>query len=215
MRPRVLAHRGDRVAGPENSLRAVCAAFAASDGAEVDVLVTADGHAVLRHDERLEDGTPVRALSLAEARRALGADSDDLPLVSDVLRRVGSGGGTLDLELKVPGALRALLAIGPLPTSVVFTSFHASEVVDARRHAPHLRVGLLIEGRLPRFVPVGTSFLAVEHGLLPIARAALPGAALWAFTIDGPGAIARASAAGCEVWIADDVAAARGAIGTD
>ena len=127
LRPLCLAHRGHRAAGPENSLRSVVAAFEVADGAEVDVLVTADGKAVLRHDECLADGTPLRALSLAEARRRLGADADDLPLVSDVFRRLEGARGTLDVELKVPGAAAALRAAGTVPAAVAFTSFLVSE----------------------------------------------------------------------------------------
>lgn len=53
--PKVLAHRGASASAPENTLAAV--RLAAGQGAgwvEVDVAVTADGTAVIHHDDRLE-----------------------------------------------------------------------------------------------------------------------------------------------------------------
>lgn len=203
---RVLAHRGLRAAGPENSLRSVVAAFSACDGAEADVLVTADGVPVLRHDERLADGTPLRSLRLDEARRILGADADDLPAVADVLRAVGSRPGLLDLELKVPGAARALVPLRPLPACVAFTSFHAAEAMDARALLPEIPCGLLVARWPPRFLPPGMACLSVEHRALPAARAALPSATLWAWAVNDAQAFSRASASRCEVAIGDDPA---------
>ena len=70
----VLAHRGNTGrALRENTLEAFEAALAdCADGLETDVCVTADGEAVLFHDLRLQDGTPVRALSQAELSRRVG-----------------------------------------------------------------------------------------------------------------------------------------------
>jgi glycerophosphoryl diester phosphodiesterase len=171
----------------------------------VDVLVTADGHAVLRHDERLADGTPVSSLSLREARRILGADADDLPLVADVLEAVRGRGGTLNLELKVPGAAAALAPLASRTTeAVAVTSFWASEVFEAGRFLPGLIAGLLVSHVPVPFVPPGATFLSVLETLLPAARAAFPATPLWAWTVDDPGALSRALSAGCEVLISDD-----------
>src|SRR6476661_2636219 len=57
-RPLVFAHRGGRSLGPENTLVALDIGFAAgADGAEFDVHLSADGHAVLMHDTTLDRTT--------------------------------------------------------------------------------------------------------------------------------------------------------------
>jgi glycerophosphoryl diester phosphodiesterase len=175
-----------------------------ADGAEVDVLVTSDGEAVLRHDERLADGTPVRALSLAELRARTGGDADDLPEVGTVLEAV-RGKGTLNLELKVPGAARALRPFAPLPDGVVLTSFYRAEVAEALAAFPGTRVGLLLSRWPAAIVPTGTHLLSVLHALLARARAEFPAATLWAWTVNDEAAAREARAARCEAWIGDDV----------
>jgi glycerophosphoryl diester phosphodiesterase len=211
VRPLLLAHRGHRAAGPENSLRSVLAACAGEgglDGAEVDVLVTADGRAVLRHDDRLVDGTPIRCLSLAEARRLLGADADDLPEVGAVLEALDADPrtrrATLDLELKVPGAARALLPLAGRLSRVVFTSFWAGEVLDALALFPGRPAGIAIEDVPVRFVPEGAALLAVSHEVVGEVRTAFPQAPLWAWTVNDEAAAARARAARCAAVIGDD-----------
>ena len=208
MPPLILAHRGHRPAGPENSLRAVVAAFEVADGAEVDVLVTADGKAVLRHDDRLPSGVAIRSLSLSEARALAGASADDLPEVGPVLDAV-RGRGTLNLELKVPGAARGLSPLAPLPAGVVLTSFYAVEVLDAQALFPGTPAGLLVSHAPIRFVPAGAALLSVLHRVLPEVRSAFPAATLWAWTVNDADAAARACAARCAAWIGDDVALLR------
>jgi glycerophosphoryl diester phosphodiesterase len=209
---RLLAHRGDRAAGPENSRRSVLAAFRRADGAEVDVLVTADGRAVLRHDDRLANGYPVRDLPLADLRRLLRADPDDLPEVGEVLRALADVPGDekrLDLELKVPGAARALEPLRDRLGRVVLTSFFVTEVEDALARLPGVPIGLLTaDGSLP-LVPAGVAFLAVRHAVLPGVRARYPDVALWTWTVNDAEAAARARAARCDVAIGDDVDALR------
>lgn len=211
-RPRLLAHRGWRAAGPENSGRAVIAAFDAGDGAEVDVLVTADGVPVLRHDDRLVSGAPVRSLTLADLRRAVGGDPDDTPAVADVVGALeghGAADAILNLELKVPGAARALAPLRAAFGRIVFTSFCATEVLDARALFPERPAGLLVAHAGFRCVPPGTALLAVQHRALPDVRRAHPDATLWTWTVNDAAAAARAAEAGAAVWIGDDVPAMR------
>jgi glycerophosphoryl diester phosphodiesterase len=208
----LLAHRGDRSAGPENSLRSVVSAFRRADGAEVDVLVTADGRAVLRHDERLPGGCPVRDLPLPDLRRLLGADPDDLPLVGDVLAAldaVPEPGKRLNLELKVPGAARALAPLRDRLARVVFTSFFATEVQDAIALFPEVPAGLLASHAAFRFVPAGASLLAIRHAVLADVRARVPDVPLWTWTVNDVAAAERARLARCAAAIGDDVDALR------
>ncbi len=205
--PLLLAHRGDRSAGPENSARSVLAAFLRCDGAEVDVIVTADGEPILRHDDRLASGVPVRSLSLAEVRRLTGTADDDCPHAGDLLAALTRAGATglLDVELKVPGAARALLPYRAHLGLVAFTSFFATEVLDALALFPERPAGLLCAYGVPRFVPPGASFLAIRQTTLEAVRAAHPTMPLYAWTLNDAEAVVRARAVGAAVWIGDDV----------
>ncbi|WP_137846053.1 glycerophosphodiester phosphodiesterase family protein [Microbacterium sp. 2FI] len=69
----IASHRGGGASAPENTLPAIEAALAEGfDYVEVDVALTADGHAVLMHDatvDRTTDGHgPLSSLTLAEVR---------------------------------------------------------------------------------------------------------------------------------------------------
>jgi glycerophosphoryl diester phosphodiesterase len=72
-RPRLLGHRGARDKAPENTLASLRRGIAdGAEGFEFDVRATADGHAVLLHDEtvdRTTDGKgPLAAMTLERAR---------------------------------------------------------------------------------------------------------------------------------------------------
>lgn len=207
----MLAHRGDRRAGPENSASSVLGALRSADGVEVDVVVTADGAAVLRHDDRLDDGTPVRSLSLREARARLSADDDALPLVADVLAAVadvGAPDAIVNLELKVPGAALALRPLADRCARVVFTSFFPTEVLEAATWFPGRPVGALLDAEGLR-VAAPAAIVVAHHRVVEAAARRHPGRACWVYTVNDPGAAARARAAGASVWIGDDVDAMR------
>jgi glycerophosphoryl diester phosphodiesterase len=167
---------------------------------------------LLRHDERLETGAPVRSLRIDELRRALRADGDVVPDVGSVLAAldgVGSPGAVLNLELKVPGAARALEPLRGRLDRVVFTSFHVSEVVDALARFPERPTGLLVSHLAPVVAPPGTALLSVPHRLVERARDAFPARELWTWTVNDEAAASRARRAGATVWIGDDVDAMR------
>lgn len=119
-----LAHRGlhDRAAGRvENSPAAIRAAMDAGYGAEIDVQLTADGQAVVFHDDRLTrltgfDGA-VRALSAAELGRIPLSDSEEtIPTLPEVLDLVDARIPLL-IEIKdQDGALGP--DVGPLERAV-------------------------------------------------------------------------------------------------
>jgi glycerophosphoryl diester phosphodiesterase len=74
-RPRVFAHRGGCALGPENTIAAFDRGLAAgADGLELDIRLSADGIAVVCHDETLDRTTdasgPVSARTAAELARA-------------------------------------------------------------------------------------------------------------------------------------------------
>ena len=108
----VLAHRGWSGRAPENTLAAFRLAAGAGFGFELDVGLTADGHAVVLHDDTLDRTTdghgPLDHASLAEVRR-LDAGSwfspafrgERVPLFTEVLDEFG-GVVPIDVEIKAP-----------------------------------------------------------------------------------------------------------------
>ena len=117
-RPLLLGHRGARpVRGfgvdsspqtvpPENTLAAFDYALASGcDGFELDVRYTRDRRHVLCHDPE-HDGKPVADHDYSGLERRHGYN---LPCLEEVLHRFGSN-SFLDIELKVPGNERAVVA---------------------------------------------------------------------------------------------------------
>jgi glycerophosphoryl diester phosphodiesterase len=104
-----LAHRGDWRAAPENSLAAMEAAVGLPlcDGLEFDVRASADGVAVLLHDETLArvQKVPAACVTLTAAELAVHG----VPTLGQVLGVINCE-YFLDVELKEPvrGALDAL-----------------------------------------------------------------------------------------------------------
>jgi glycerophosphoryl diester phosphodiesterase len=104
-----IAHRGlwDRDQAPENSLAAFEAACGAGYGMELDVQLSADGEAVVFHDDRLNDRELTtasgrvaerRAADLAEVR--LAGTRETIPTLAEALECVG-GRSLVVIELKV------------------------------------------------------------------------------------------------------------------
>jgi glycerophosphoryl diester phosphodiesterase len=94
-----LAHRGDWRVAPENSLAAMEAALLipGCDGLEFDVRSSADGVAVLLHDDTLHrvQGVPLACSTLTVAELA----GHGIPTFEQVLAAAGSA-AFLDVELK-------------------------------------------------------------------------------------------------------------------
>jgi glycerophosphoryl diester phosphodiesterase len=151
-----LAHRGDWRAAPENTLAAMRAAIAvpACDGLEFDVRASADGVAVLLHDDSLErvQGVDARCADLPAAT----LDRHGIPTLEAVLGMAIAAAGRaepfLDIEFKaiVPSAL-------PL--------------IDAARGAPD---GGLRRAVVSTFYPDVMAWLAAER----------PGWPRWANVVD-------------------------------
>jgi glycerophosphoryl diester phosphodiesterase len=154
-----MAHRGNRVACPENTLAAFRRAL--GDGAdllETDLWVAADGPFVCIHDatlERTTDGTgPVEARTLAELKRLsasfgrYGFAAERIPTLAEVAALLPPDRG-LALELKSDRFLdpevgrrlgEELAAIGVLERCVVL-SFSRARLDAVRAAAPGLPAG--------------------------------------------------------------------------
>jgi glycerophosphoryl diester phosphodiesterase len=103
-----VAHRGlwTPDGAPENSLAAFQAACAGGYGIELDVQLTADGEAVVFHDERLERMTGqegrLRDHTVAElAAMALKDTDETIPTLADTLTMIGHR-AMVFIELKTP-----------------------------------------------------------------------------------------------------------------
>lgn len=145
----VAAHRGDRAEAPENTLPAFESAFAGGSAVvETDVQLTADGYAVLLHDDtvdRTTDGTgAVADLTLAEvAELDAGSWFGDefagtrVPQLGDFLDLLaGHSGAKALVELKeywsrddIRSILDDVYARG-VQNRVVFASFHLGTIAN-------------------------------------------------------------------------------------
>jgi glycerophosphoryl diester phosphodiesterase len=154
-----IAHRAlhDRARRrPENSRAAVAAAVAAGYGIEIDVQLSADGQAMVFHDEELDrltaESGPLAARSAAALSRIPLRDADEgIPTLPEVLALV-AGRVPLLIEIKdqtaamaptdgrLEAATRAALTgyAGP----VALMSFNPHAVATCARLAPDLPRGL-------------------------------------------------------------------------
>ncbi|MES2034123.1 MAG: glycerophosphodiester phosphodiesterase [Pseudomonadota bacterium] len=114
-----VAHRGlwSPDGAPENSLGAFQAACASGYGIELDVQITADGEAVVFHDNRLERLTGAEGRlsdrSLADLRELrLSGTDESIPTLAEVLVEVGHR-ALVQIELKTPFG-----EVGPLEKRV-------------------------------------------------------------------------------------------------
>jgi glycerophosphoryl diester phosphodiesterase len=149
---RPIAHRGlhDAVKGViENTLRAAEAAIAGDFAIECDIQLSADGEAVVFHDETLDHLTdaagPIAALSAAEITKVRIKGSDEPPPTFMALLDTVAGQTPIICELKsgfdgdwrIADRAAALAAAydGPL----AFKSFDQDLTAYLRLRRPHMR----------------------------------------------------------------------------
>jgi glycerophosphoryl diester phosphodiesterase len=157
---RPIAHRGlhDAASGIiENTASAIDEAVASGYGVEVDLQVSADGEAMVYHDDalgRLTDGTgPLAAMTAAELLRVPFRTTADRMMTLDELCERVAGRSALVLELKsrfdrdtrLVARVADVLARYTGPT--VAMSFDPHVVIALRRAAPRLLRGIVAERR--------------------------------------------------------------------
>jgi glycerophosphoryl diester phosphodiesterase len=156
---RPVAHRGLHDAGAgviENTSTAFAAAAAADYAIECDLQITADGEAMVHHDDalgRLTDGSGrLDALTSAELRRvAFKASTDRMISVGELCDLV-AGRVTLVIELKAGRAgdqrlaARAAAVLSGYSGPAAIMSFDPSQIVALRACAPGLTRGIVAEG---------------------------------------------------------------------
>jgi len=174
---RPIAHRGlhDRVRIIENTPSAVAAAIAGNYGVEVDLQITADGEAMVHHDDdlgRLTDGAgALRGLTAAALKQIAFKATADRMMTLDELIDLVAGRVALVLEIKsrFDGDLRLAARIAAVlgrqgrkagPVGVM--SFDPAPIVALRRLAPHVVRGITSERHFrpqewgPKLGPMGT-----------------------------------------------------------
>ncbi len=118
-RPLIVAHRGASSRCPENTLRAMDAAFHTeppADGLECDIRLTADGVPVVFHDDETTrltgEGGSIEARTAHEVR-ALRVREEPIPTLAELLERLpgyGVGGLLANIEIKATPRADALVA---------------------------------------------------------------------------------------------------------
>jgi len=154
---RPIAHRGlhDGVGIIENTPSAVAAAIAGNYGIEVDLQISADGEAMVHHDDdlgRLTDGAgPLRDLTATALKQvAFKATADRMMTLGDLIDLV-AGRVALVLELKsrfdgdLRLAARVAAVLGRNPAAIGAMSFDPGPVVALRRLAPGIVRGIVSE----------------------------------------------------------------------
>jgi glycerophosphoryl diester phosphodiesterase len=160
-RPLVMAHRGNQVCCPENTLAAFRQAF--DDGADVletDIQVTADGEFLCLHDPTFERTTTGRgrvdATPLAKARTFSagagrpGFTAERIPLLAETMALVPPD-RALVLELKsdrccepaIAHRLAGQIRAGPIPERIAVISFSRARLRSLHRVAPEIPLGFI------------------------------------------------------------------------
>jgi glycerophosphoryl diester phosphodiesterase len=178
---RPIAHRGLWRPGsrPENSLAAFEAACAGGYGVELDARLTADGEAVVFHDDSLERLTAEsglveeRTLDELQVITLLGGDHQTIPSLAQALEVI-AGRSLVLVELKTPpcqeGLLEArvaeLLEAYDGPCAVL--SFNAAALGWMARRHPEIPRGLNLDSppgsdKLTLTVP---HFLSIDQNIM-------------------------------------------------
>ena len=217
----ILGHRGAPREAPENTMRAFRLALEqGADGIELDVQASADGVAVILHDDTLDRTTnahgDVSLLSWAEISAAR-SEGEPVPRLEEVAAWAAETGAFLNVEIKRPGIEATALAVierAGHTASTLFSSFHAESVAEVRRLAPGAACWLLTDRWRPdtlglaRELGVGGVCLhdpLATADVLSALRAEKLGAVVW--TVDKPGRIRALLRAGVEAIITNVPAA--------
>lgn len=161
----VIAHRGDPIAAPENTLPAIRAALAAApEWIELDLQVSADGRVVLMHDrtvDRTTDGSGAVAALTLDQLRALDAGAwfgegfagVPVPTLEDALDAIPPDGPGVILEIKsgpeTVDAVHAIVSDRGLLHRTLLKSFDVAVLDRARTLDPDWSRLYVFLGRLP------------------------------------------------------------------
>jgi glycerophosphoryl diester phosphodiesterase len=155
---RPVAHRGLHDAGAgviENTPSAFTAAVNADYAIECDLQISADGEAMVHHDDALgrltEGGGRLDEMTSAELRRVAFKSTADRMISVGELCELVAGRVTLVIELKSGRAgdqrlaLRAAQVLAAYAGPAAVMSFDPAQILPLRRSAPRLTRGIVAE----------------------------------------------------------------------
>jgi len=243
-RPILLAHRGDKVHAPENTLPAFQQAIQkGADGVELDAKLTADGHVIVLHDstvDRTTDGKGRVESFTLEAIRKLDAgkwfdpkfSGAKVPLLEEVFETVGRD-KIINIELKNLLTPRdgLVLKICELikrhnnHNQILFSSFYPSNLKVAAQELPEVPRGLLVMPGLLGLWARSFGFMFGDYQALhshissasreQIQRAHRLKRRVHVWTVNKPGEITQFKEWGVDGIITDDPQMAVRALGRD
>jgi glycerophosphoryl diester phosphodiesterase len=175
---RPVAHRGlhDGKRIIENTPSAFVAAIAGCYGIECDLQITADGEALVHHDDalgRLTDGNArLDAMTAAELKRISFRSSSDRMITLGELCDLVSGRSTLVIELKSRFngdnrlAARTADVLSGYRGPAAVMSFDPWQIAALRAIAPTLRRGIVAESRHGRADPQHPASAGARGGII-------------------------------------------------
>lgn len=212
-----LGHRGSAGRAPENTLAGFHRALeVGADGVELDVRLTADGVAVVFHDDKLGRTAPGRTAVAARTFEELGdldagswfgpgfADQR-IPTLDNVLAAIGSH-CTINVEMKPADDAEALalaawnsVAQAGLAETILFSSFDWEILRALRALTDQARIGVLCAKTAGDSAFALAAELDAEALNPPVAavntalvrRAQAAGLGLWVWTVNEPELIDR------------------------
>jgi glycerophosphoryl diester phosphodiesterase len=218
--PLAIAHRGDPIVAPENTLAAFASAVQkGADMVELDLRRTRDGAIVILHDPTLTRiwglGRNVAELDL-QVVQSLGVGSEHIPTLGQVLDRVHVP-LMVDFTGKdvIEGALAVIREVAAMERCL-FVSGNVEALRLLRQRAPEARIGLTwvkddppgaallhelgAEYWNPKFALITPRRVADVHGL---------GLKVSTWTVDKPRQMARVLAAGVDAIVSNRIEALR------
>lgn len=233
MTTKIFAHRGANLTYPENSLDAFAEAMRlGADGIELDVQRSADGMAVVIHDEELTrlTGQPgyVHELTYADLqrRRIKGPNgtSAAIPTLNDALALFARSGLEINLELKnnlfpAPGLEDAVIRLvrqHGLAEQVIYSSFNHVSMKRLAEHGFGSQTALLFSEWLYRpwdyAATVGAAGLHPSYNVLQypnlVNMCQANGIAVRTWTVDHPDHIRLVLALAPDAIITNDLVTA-------
>jgi glycerophosphoryl diester phosphodiesterase len=201
-----IAHRGNSLVAPENTVASIAAARGKADLIELDAQVTSDGQFVVMHDatvDRTTDGTGAVATNTLASLRLLDAGSwfapqftgERIPTLEEAVQSIIPYGTPL-IEQKAgtaAGYVAELQRLGVV-TNVVLQSFDWGFLTAVHALEPNLRLctlgsGTLSSATLTNILNTGARTVAWEQSTITSNEVALvhgTGLSLFVWTVDGP-----------------------------
>ncbi len=149
----ILGHRGFKSNFPENTIKAFVEAIKAeADGVELDVWLSADGYAVISHDENLErvsgKNIKIKDSKLEDIKKVNIGNGEHVPTLDEVFSNLPDA--LINVEIKDIDVVDRSLEIVKKWNAmdrVMFSSFNIDALREIRERDKDAILGLLIDKR--------------------------------------------------------------------